>query len=123
MLKGDFERAAQTRKMLVNIAAISQHRTGKAASSSTIHGGGKRERIRAGVTGALAQHRIKFKRGSPGAALLVEQLRGFPTCKYDDGPDALEMVLSLAARAVTSGVAFGSERLQAALQQAQRVRA
>lgn len=43
----------------------------------------------------LAKGRIKVRRGSPGAALLVEQLRGFPSHKHDDGPDALEMAIRL----------------------------
>jgi predicted phage terminase large subunit-like protein len=45
----------------------------------------------------LATHRLRFKAGSPGTALLVEQLRQFPVADHDDGPDALEMALRLAA--------------------------
>ncbi|MGA2065274.1 MAG: hypothetical protein ABSG86_09900 [Thermoguttaceae bacterium] len=45
----------------------------------------------------LATHRLRFKAGSPGTALLVEQLRQFPAADHDDGPDALEMALRLAA--------------------------
>ena len=44
----------------------------------------------------LAAHRLRFKANSPGAALLVEQLRDFPLGDFDDGPDALEMALRLA---------------------------
>jgi predicted phage terminase large subunit-like protein len=44
----------------------------------------------------LAAKRLRFKTGSPGAALLVEQLRDFPLGDFDDGPDALEMALRLA---------------------------
>ncbi|MBL9092540.1 MAG: hypothetical protein JNL96_15055 [Planctomycetaceae bacterium] len=45
----------------------------------------------------LAQHRLKFKRKSPGARLVVSQLRDFPDPhSHDDGPDALEMALRLA---------------------------
>ncbi len=44
----------------------------------------------------LAQHRLRFKAGSPGTALLVEQLREFPVGAHDDGPDALEMAVRLA---------------------------
>lgn len=50
-------------------------------------------RIRS-LTRALAQGRIKIRR-SPGSSLLVEQLKGFPTHKFDDGPDALEMAIRL----------------------------
>lgn len=49
------------------------------------------------LTPLLAQGRIKFKAGSAGARLLVEQLRDFPNGDHDDGPDALEMALRLAS--------------------------
>lgn len=38
----------------------------------------------------IAQGRLRFKRGSKGAELLVQQLRDWPGTAYDDGPDALE---------------------------------
>ncbi|QDU86949.1 Terminase-like family protein [Pirellulimonas nuda] len=44
----------------------------------------------------LAQGRLRFKRHSPGARLLVDQLRDFPLGAHDDGPDALEMAVRLA---------------------------
>lgn len=45
----------------------------------------------------LAQGRLKFKSGSPGTRLLVNQLRDFPDIhSHDDGPDALEMAVRLA---------------------------
>lgn len=44
----------------------------------------------------LSQRRIRFKKGSPGAELLVEQLKVFPLGDHDDGPDALEMARRLA---------------------------
>lgn len=47
------------------------------------------------LTPLLAQGRIKIRRGSSGTALLVEQLKGFPSHKFDDGPDALEMAVRL----------------------------
>ena len=47
------------------------------------------------LTPFLANHRIRFKRNSPGASMLVEQLRDFPLGDYDDGPDALEMAIRL----------------------------
>jgi predicted phage terminase large subunit-like protein len=49
------------------------------------------------ITPLLAQHKLKFKRDSRGARLLVEQLRDFPNGDHDDGPDALEMALRLTA--------------------------
>ena len=51
----------------------------------------KRTRIRGTLTPYLSRDEIKFRRGSRGAKLLVEQLQGFPVSNHDDGPDALEM--------------------------------
>jgi hypothetical protein len=51
----------------------------------------------------LAQRRLRFKSGSPGTRLLVEQLQDFPLADHDDGPDALEMALRLAARLLAPG--------------------
>jgi predicted phage terminase large subunit-like protein len=112
VLKGEFQREAERQKMLVQISGITHPPRS-----------GKRERIRATITPALAQHRLHFQRGSPGCAMLVEQLKGFPTCKYDDGPDALEMALTLAARAVNIGRAFGSEGIQRANDMMERMHA
>lgn len=45
----------------------------------------------------LSQRRIKFKRNSEGATLLIAQMRDFPDPHaHDDGPDALEMAIRLA---------------------------
>lgn len=48
------------------------------------------------LTPLLAQRQIRFKGDSPGARLLVEQMRDFPNGDHDDGPDALEMAVRLA---------------------------
>ena len=45
----------------------------------------------------LAGRRLCFKRDSPSTRLLVEQLKDFPIADHDDGPDAAEMALRLAA--------------------------
>jgi hypothetical protein len=45
----------------------------------------------------LAGRRLRFKNNSPGTRLLVDQLREFPAAGHDDGPDALEMAVRLAA--------------------------
>ena len=45
----------------------------------------------------LSSRRLKFKSDSPGTRLLVEQLHEFPIGDHDDGPDAAEMALRLAA--------------------------
>jgi predicted phage terminase large subunit-like protein len=63
----------------------------------------KIERIRATLTEYLHRGRFRFRRGSPGAALLVEQLKGFPTAKHDDGPDALEMGVKMLTKLVNQG--------------------
>lgn len=55
----------------------------------------KRTRIRARLTPYLARGEFRFKRGSPGAKLLVDQTRAFPIERHDDGPDALEMAVRL----------------------------
>lgn len=43
------------------------------------------------LTKSLVQRRLRFKSRSPGAALLVQQLRDFPHSAHDDGPDGLEL--------------------------------
>lgn len=45
----------------------------------------------------LASKRIKFKAGSKGTTLLVNQMRDFPNGDHDDGPDMLEMGTRIAA--------------------------
>ncbi len=45
----------------------------------------------------LSTRRLRFKANSPGTKLLIEQLQEFPIGDHDDGPDALEMALRLAA--------------------------
>ena len=53
----------------------------------------KEVRIRGKVGPFLAQGRLRFRVGSPGAKLLVQQLQDFPVGAYRDGPDALQMAL------------------------------
>ena len=55
----------------------------------------------------LASHRLRFKSGSPGTRLLVEQLQEFPISDHDDGPDALEMAIRLAAQTLHGRTAAG----------------
>lgn len=60
-----------------------------------IHNSIKKEvRIRA-LTTLLSRRLLRFKRGSPGAALLVDQMRDFPLGDHDDGPDALEQAVRM----------------------------
>jgi hypothetical protein len=55
----------------------------------------KYARIQSALNWQLANFRLRFKRNSAGAALLVEQLRELPNGRFDDGPDALEMAITL----------------------------
>ncbi len=45
----------------------------------------------------LAGKRLRFKGDSPSTRMLVDQLKEFPAGDHDDGPDALEMAIRLAA--------------------------
>lgn len=54
----------------------------------------KTTRIRS-LASYLARGEFRFRRHSPGTALLVEQLKGFPASKHDDGPDALAMAVEV----------------------------
>ena len=58
------------------------------------------------LTPWLTQGKLRFKADSPGARLLVEQLRDFPHGDHDDGPDALEMAMRLASDVLTMPVEF-----------------
>ena len=46
-----------------------------------------------GLAPYLYRRHIKFKRNSKGAKMLVAQTKMFPIATYDDGPDALEMLM------------------------------
>jgi predicted phage terminase large subunit-like protein len=50
------------------------------------------------LTPLLSHGNIRFKGGSRGARLMVEQLRDFPNGDHDDGADALEMASRLAGQ-------------------------
>ncbi len=47
------------------------------------------------LTPYLKRGGIKFRAGSRGAEMLVDQLKWFPTGRHDDGPDALHMLFEL----------------------------
>ncbi len=53
----------------------------------------------------LSSGRLRFKAGSPSTRLLVDQLKEFPVGDHDDGPDAAEMALRLAAGMLESAPA------------------
>lgn len=79
LLKTEFERQAALRGTVLPLAGV----------NNVLN---KRTRIRS-LGPYLSQKRIKFKRNSRGAELLVDQLREFPFSQYDDGPDALESAI------------------------------
>ncbi|MEN6405530.1 MAG: hypothetical protein ABFC77_03565 [Thermoguttaceae bacterium] len=84
LLAGEFEREFQRRAVLgVRPASIENH------TAKTV-------RIRR-LGPYLSSHRLRLKSNSPGTRLLFEQLQEFPIGDHDDGPDALEMALRLAA--------------------------
>jgi Holliday junction resolvasome RuvABC endonuclease subunit len=101
-----FQAEAERAKMIVNMAGVTHGRVGK------------RERIRGTITPCLAGRRLHFRKNSPGCAMLVQQLKTFPACKHDDGPDGLEIAITQAARAVNGGRAFGTENLPQEFQRA-----
>jgi predicted phage terminase large subunit-like protein len=55
----------------------------------------------------LSAGRLRFLAGSASTRLLVDQLRDFPTGDHDDGPDALEMAVRLAAEELAEEGALG----------------
>jgi predicted phage terminase large subunit-like protein len=55
----------------------------------------------------LASGRLRFRAGSASTRQLVDQLRDFPTADHDDGPDALEMAVRLAAEELATGTQQG----------------
>lgn len=57
------------------------------------------------LTPWLKGYKIRFRRGSPGVELLLQQLREFPHSKHDDGPDALDMFMRLLMAIVNAGAA------------------
>jgi predicted phage terminase large subunit-like protein len=63
------------------------------------------------LTPYLSTGRIKFRAGSRGAELLVEQLKWFPTCQHDDGPDALQMVFELLSKLTAGSPEGGLEEV------------
>lgn len=56
----------------------------------------KEVRIRSKLNPFLAQGRLRFRKGSPGAKQLVNQMRDFPVGRFKDGPDALQMGIVMA---------------------------
>lgn len=98
LLRGQFEEKAETDGQHIWFCGINNHLP-------------KRVRIRS-LTPLLAKQKLRFKRHSPGVSLLLEQLKGFPSHKYDDGPDALEMAIRLCESILQGTVASGEPQYE-----------
>jgi len=72
----------------------------------------KETRIRA-LAPYLKRYEFRFRKRSPGVALLLEQLKGFPGHKYKDAPDALSMAVAEARRMLFGGNAVNNGEEQA----------
>ncbi|MBN2475842.1 MAG: hypothetical protein JXB62_14615 [Pirellulales bacterium] len=84
LLRGEFENEFRRQGILAGRPVPLENRANK------------RVRIRR-LGPYLAARRLRFKSDSPGTSLLVAQLRQFPLADHDDGPDAAEMAVRLAA--------------------------
>lgn len=84
-----FEIEARRLGMLLPITQINPHEN-------------KVVRIRQ-LTPYLTGRRFRFRAGSRGAEMLVDQLKWFPTSRHDDGPDALQMMIELLRHMSTAG--------------------
>lgn len=87
LLGAEFDRAFAAAGMLTFAPYLFENRVNK------------KVRIRR-LSAWLSDGLIHFKRGSPGAKLLLEQTRDFGAVEHDDGPDALEMMIRLAQQIV-----------------------
>ena len=80
-------------------------RQGLVVSPALVNNSSPSKQVRIRRLGSLlAQRRIKFKRGSMGCQLLVQQLKDFPDPHtHDDGPDACEMMERLIRHVIFGG--------------------
>ena len=53
----------------------------------------------------LSSRRLRLKTGSPSTRMLLDQLKEFPVGDHDDGPDAAEMAIRLAAELLAGAAA------------------
>ena len=107
--------AVQFQELLGIHVAAEATRVGRPISVWHIdHTMNKHARIRSTLTQFVMRKEFRFRRSSRGARKLVSQLQEFPKAKHDDGPDALEMAVSL-ARMIHSGPSGESHwRMEAA---------
>ena len=59
----------------------------------------------------LSARRVRLKAGSASTRLLLEQLKEFPVGDHDDGPDAAEMAIRLAAELLGGAAAAAADGL------------
>lgn len=89
---------------LWNVAALDAKSVSPPVMTLVNRGDKETVRIRR-LTPWLRGYKIRFRRGSPGVEILLQQLRDFPHAKHDDGPDALEMLIRLLIAIVNAGAA------------------
>jgi predicted phage terminase large subunit-like protein len=82
LLLKDFARVSRERTLRIPLYAIPHKKVEK--------------KLRLRTLGPyLARRELRFRRGSAGARILVEQLKQFPVGQFDDGPDALQMGIKM----------------------------
>jgi predicted phage terminase large subunit-like protein len=82
LLLKDFARISKERTLRLPLYSINQEKVEK--------------KLRLRTLGPyLARKELRFKRGSAGARLLVEQLKQFPVGQFDDGPDGLQLGIKM----------------------------
>lgn len=98
--------------LAVEFLRVSQERGFVLPIHTVVNTVNKLVRIRR-LTPYLSRRAIRFKAGSKGTRLLVQQLRDFPCGMHDDGPDALEMALRLAIELFNDRATGAAGRLSA----------
>ena len=81
LLEDEFLRVAQENRLPIPLVPVTNSQN-------------KCVRIRT-LSPYICHRQVRFRRNSPGAARLVDQLQEFPYGRHDDGPDALEMAIRL----------------------------
>lgn len=86
-------------ELLLDILSDVADEQGLIAPIEGISHEGVRKEVRVRRWGAfITRGQVKFKRRSPGAAMLLDQFKDFPNGEFIDGPDSAEMALRKARR-------------------------
>lgn len=88
LLADEIERVSREQNLPIPIVPVENYVTSKET------------RIRR-LGGYLGRREFRFKAGSKGARILVDQLKDFPHGEHDDGPDALEGAVRVAMSMLT----------------------